>query len=191
MHVLIKNGGILVSRIKNLYQIESLNHSAVPSSNHFWMLQGGKKTFRRIDVTDLNINKQIKMPSPPVKNVIFFESDPHTLWILIDNKYLHMNEKFIGQLPFDLKSDAKLMVYSESLILICESYKQCHIFELNEYYNIVNHQSFQMYDYELECNHESKTIFDAKIEDEVAFILTTTCLCKINIYAENLEHKSS
>lgn len=79
------------------------------------------------------------MPSAPQKSVIFYESDPYTLWILYDNKFLHMNDKFIGQLPFDLKNDAKSIMYSESLILICETQSNCHILEVNEYYNIVNH----------------------------------------------------
>jgi len=57
-----------------------------------------------------------------------------------------MNDKFIGTLPFDLKNDAKFMIYSDSMFLICETQCNCHIFELNEYSNIVNHQLIELYD---------------------------------------------
>jgi hypothetical protein len=59
--------------------------------------------------------------SPPQTQLVAYESDEFSLWILQDNKYLYINDKFIGKLPFDLKYEAKSIFYYESFILICEA----------------------------------------------------------------------
>ena len=76
--------------------------------------------------------------------MIAYESDEFSLWILQDNKYLYLNNKFIGKLPFDLKYEAKQIIYYDSFVLICEAVNQCHLFELNEYFNITNHQIYSI-----------------------------------------------
>ena len=53
-----------------------------------------------------------------------------------------MNEKFVGFLPFEIKNGVKQILYFDSFVVICETKNDCHIFELNEYYNILNHKCF-------------------------------------------------
>ena len=61
------------------------------------------------------------------------------VWMILENKYLYMNERLIGVIPFEIKENIVKLVYSESVILICEEHDKCHVFEVNEFYNIINH----------------------------------------------------
>jgi hypothetical protein len=56
-----------------------------------------------------------------------------------NKKYLYMNDRFVGVLPFEIKGEISKMVYKESVILITEKTDICHVFEVNEFYNIINH----------------------------------------------------
>jgi hypothetical protein len=69
-----------------------------------------------------------------------------TLWLLIDDKFIHMNDKFIGCLPLDLKYGAQKILYFSSILIIAEKKNLCHIFELNEFYNLINHQTITVFD---------------------------------------------
>lgn len=62
---------------------------------------------RKINAQYLRLEKQIKLKSGAVKSIVGYESDQYTMWVLVDDKYLHMNDKFVGMLPFDLKHGAK------------------------------------------------------------------------------------
>ena len=76
------------------------------------------------------------------------------------------------------------MIYSESVILVCEKHSNVHTFELNEYYNIVNHQSFELFDRDIEGPNEIKEVLDAHIIQDFVYILTDTSLIRIDIFAE-------
>lgn len=145
-HVVLANhhGGLVVSRIQNLYKIAVSIKSDIVDARHFWILQGN--ILRKINVQYLRLEKQIKLKTGPIQSIVGHESDQYCVWLLTDNKYLHMNDKFVGMLPFDLKYGAKSMVYSQSNILISEKYNLCHLFELNEFYNIINHQVFKIFE---------------------------------------------
>ena len=67
------------------------------------------------------------------------------VWMIFENKYLYMNERLVGVLPFEIKSNIVKMVYDETVILVCEEYDKCHVFEVNEFYNIINHQEFVVF----------------------------------------------
>ena len=62
---------------------------------------------RKIDAQYLRLEKQIKLKSGPMKKVVGYECEQYCIWLLIDDKYLHMNDKFVGMLPFELKYGAK------------------------------------------------------------------------------------
>jgi hypothetical protein len=109
--------------------------SGIRGARHFWILQD--RTLRKIDAQYLRLEKQIKLRSSP-NSVLGYESDQYTFWLLLDNKYVHLNDKFIAELPFELKYGAKHMVYLESLVLICETGNLCHLFEIDEFYNVIN-----------------------------------------------------
>ena len=86
------------------------------------------------------------------------------------------------------------MVYFESIILLIEQYENCHLFELNEYYNIINHQAFSIrdgivnFDSEIEmCKDDIIQIFDAKILDDQVYVLSQLGLTKFDIYDETTE----
>jgi hypothetical protein len=148
-----------VSRINHLYPIDEVASSA----DNLWIIQDGC-SLSRINVKSLTLNKQLRLRGKAEKSVIACESDPYTLWVLIDDKYLHMNEKFIGQLPFEMPNGAKKMLYLDSFILICENRKTVHLFELNEYYNILNHKAFSI--------SEPQEILDSTILEETLYILS-------------------
>lgn len=88
----------------------------------------------------------MRLSSPPSRHLVTCETDCFTVWLLIDDKFLHVNNKFVAQLPFDLTFKAKHLVYYESLIVIAEESEFCHVCELNEFYNIINHQVFSVRD---------------------------------------------
>ena len=138
------DGGVIVSRINNLFNINRFIHSKEEGVEHFWIVQG--LYLRKIDVRSLTLIQEMRLDSAPQHNLAAYEQDPFTLWILIDDKYLHLNEKFIAQLPFSLITEAIKIVYVDSFILILERVNQCHLIEVNEYYNIVNHQVISVQD---------------------------------------------
>jgi hypothetical protein len=88
-----------------------------------------------------------------------------------------MNEKFIGQLPFEIKNGIKKLMYFDSFIVICETKSICHIFELNEYYNILNHKVFEIPD--------NSEIFDASIIDESVYVVSQYGLTRYEIYIDS------
>lgn len=73
-------------------------------------------------------------------HVIAHETDDYSCWLLISNKFVHLNDKFVASIPFNLTNkDASVFFYCESMLLICENANVCHICEINEFYNVVNH----------------------------------------------------
>lgn len=128
--------------------------------------------------------------SPPQTQLVAYESDEFSLWILQDNKYLYINDKFIGKLPFDLKYEAKSIFYYESFILICEAVNQCHIFELSEFFNIMNHQILSIKSL-FECETNQNEIFEACIMNDVVYILSQKGIKRFFIYNDDEDSTSS
>ena len=106
-HVILpkQHKGLLVSRIQNLYKIDISIKSDIMGARHFWILQ--ENMLRKIDAQYLRLEKQIKLKSGPMEKVVGYECEQYCVWLLIDDKYLHMNDKFVGMLPFELKHGAK------------------------------------------------------------------------------------
>ena len=176
-----QNGGLIVSRIRNLFQISMSTASGITGARHFWTLQD--RILRKIDAQYLRLEKQIKLKSSP-NSVVGYESDQYTFWLLLDNKYVHLNDKFIAELPFELKYGAKQMVYHESVVLICEAGNLCHLFEIDEFYNVINVQHFSLFDKAggVSRTGEDVLIFDAVIIDDVCFILSSKGLTSHEVY---------
>lgn len=77
--------------------------------------------------------------------MVLYESlEDGIVWSLTNNKYLLQNQKLISCLPFDLKYDCKKMVYENGLVVLLEEFSHCHLFEVNEYYNVINHTQFDV-----------------------------------------------
>ena len=123
-----------------------INKAIEADGKHFWIIQGGHSILRKINVETMYLEKQIKLKSPPMKSLNTFESDAFTIWMIIDEKYIHMNDKFIGNLALELKYGVKKLIYFNSVLLIAEKKSLCHIFELNEFYNLINHQTLTVFD---------------------------------------------
>jgi hypothetical protein len=67
-------------------------------------------------------------------------------------------------------------MYFSSFIIILEHRDNLHIFEVNEYYNLLSHKTFQAWP-TTPCD-----IFDATIIDETIFIASQYGLTKYEIY---------
>ena len=85
-----------------------------------------------------------------------------------------MNERFVGVLPFEIKGKIKKMIYSETVICIAEHTDRCHVFEVNEFYNIINHQEFVIFDNEKVQHHQLQSvhILDALIQNDHIYVLS-------------------
>jgi hypothetical protein len=177
-----QSGGLIVSRIRSLFKISMSIASGIAGARHFWILQD--RILRKIDAQYLRLEKQIKLKSSP-NSVLGYESDQYTFWLLLDNKYVHLNDKFIAELPFELKYGAKHMVYHESVVLLCETGNLCHLFEIDEFYNVINVQHFSLFDTAGGASRigEDVAVFDAVIIEDVCFILSSEGLTSHEVYA--------
>jgi len=99
-----------------------------------------------------------------------------------------MNERFVGVLPFEIRSSkVKKIIYSETIVCICEHTDRVHAFEVNEFYNIINHQEFRVFDKERELFGQSirdVQIFDAAIKDDIVYVLSANGLTKYDVFSE-------
>lgn len=136
----------------------------------------------------LALDREIRLSSPPSRHLVACETDTFTVWLLIDDKFLHMNNKFVAQLPFDLTFKARHLVYYESMIVVAEESEFCHVFELNEFYNIINHQVFSVREGVINQGSESAKykgdiieIFDAVVIDDQVFVLSQLGLTRFDI----------
>ncbi len=93
------------------------------------------------------------------------------------------------QLPFELKSRAKLIRQDESTIMICESKDICHLFEVNEYQNIIDHQVFTLTCgiemYSTTCVDNEIFIYDGCIKNEIAYVVSSIGVTRYQIYQDN------
>ena len=98
-------------------------------------------------------------------------------------------------LPFDLTYAAKQLLYHESLLIIVEESEFCHVCELNEFYNIINHQVFSVRDGSvgqkqqgdfMKYTGEIIEIFDTVIMDDQVYIASQLGLTSFDIYDESL-----
>jgi len=138
-------GGMVVSRISSLFEIGEVQASNQPG--HFWIQQG--QTMRLLDLRALQLKKELMLSPESLQkapgHLKFHESDCNgsivgPVWILLQKKYLYMNERFIGMLPFEIKGRIRKLVYQDSIIVILEDNDKFHTLEVNEFYNIINHQ---------------------------------------------------
>ena len=118
-----------------------------------------------------------------MQHVQAHETDEYTMWLLLSNKFVHMNDKFVASLPFNLTNkDASVFHYCDSMLLICENANLCHLCEMNEFYNIVNH-----YEISLMVSFKEPRfykIYDGKIIDETAFIVCSEGVLRVPIYED-------
>lgn len=209
------SSGMVVSRIRNLFSVRDAFKGSSPGC--VWLQQG--QLLREIDCRRLCFKRQLALTEASSQSLspedgVEFEgyaavtavaTQPKSLgafdgplWILVENKYLYLNDRFIGVLPFKLRFEAICLSYSDSLLLICEEYAKCHLIEINEFYNIENHQEFTILQKQMAALNEETPkeyfcpedearlrIHDCLLRDDVAFLATSYGLTKIDLFAEN------